>query len=100
MRTYSKKTVKEFGAEHHDVKEELAIWYAKVEAANWADFNALREDMPATDYIGNDRYVFNVKGNHYRVIAMIFFGSRQLFIRGIYPHKDYSKLSKKDITNL
>ena len=56
--------------------------------------------MPATDYIADNRYVFNIKGNHYRLIAMIFFPTKQVYIRGIYTHAQYSKLSKKQITVL
>ena len=97
MRTISKKTITDFSNEHAQAKEELSIWFAKAEAAQWANLNQLKEEMPATDLIGNDRYVFNIKGNHYRLIAMIFFGTQRVYIRGIYTHAEYSKLSKKQI---
>jgi len=94
MRIFSKATLTTYSKRHTNAREELLIWYAQLSAADWKDFNALRADLPATDYIGNDRFVFNVKGNHYRLIAMIFFGSRTVFIRGIFTHAEYTKLCK------
>jgi HTH-type transcriptional regulator / antitoxin HigA len=47
--------------------------------------------------VGNERYVFNIKGNHYRLVAMIFFNKRTLFIRFIGTHSDYDKIDCKTI---
>ena len=100
MRVCSKKTITEYGKANAQAREELAIWFAQVEYAQWANLNELKQDMPATDYIADNRYVFNIKGNHYRLIAMIFFPTKQVYIRGIYTHAQYSKLSKKQMTVL
>lgn len=67
-----------------------------MEAANWRNFNELRTDLPTTDYLGNDRYVFNLEGNYYRLLAMLFFGSRRLYIRGIFTHAEYPKLARQN----
>ncbi|AMR26380.1 hypothetical protein A0257_04190 [Hymenobacter psoromatis] len=102
MRIFSRSAITEYGKSNAQAREELAIWYAKAEAADWIDFNQLKADMPATDYVGNDRFVFNIKGNHYRLIAMLFFTTKRLYIRGIFTHAEYSKLSKnqKKLLNL
>lgn len=100
MRVFSKKTITEYGNANAQAREDLNIWFAQVEFAQWSNLNELKQDMPATDYIADNRYVFNIKGNHYRLIAMIFFPTKQVYIRGIYTHAHYSKLSKKQITVL
>ncbi len=100
MRVTAKKKVREYGEANAQAKEELNTWYAKVELADWNSLNELKEDMPATDYVGNDRYVFNIKGNHYRLIAMVFFATRRLYIRDIFTHAEYSKLTKQQLINL
>ena len=46
----------------------------------------------SVDAIGNDRYVFNIRGNHYRLIALIFFDVRTVYIRFVGTHNDYDKL--------
>ena len=100
MRLLSKKKVREYGEANAQAKEELAIWFAKMELGNWHTLNELKEDILSVDYIGNDRYVFNVKGNHYRVIVMMFFPTQRIYIREILTHAEYSKLSKKDILTM
>jgi len=100
MHVITRKTLRAYGEAHAQVREELNTLYAIWKAAGWVDFNALRNDFPSADYIGDNRYVFNVKGNHFRVVVMIFFESQQLFIRGIFTHGEYSKLSKKQLATL
>ena len=100
MYVLTKKTIKDYGNENAQVADELYFWFASVKMAQWGSFNEIRADMPATDYIGNDRYVFNIKGNHYRLVAMVFFATKRVYIRGIFTHAQYSKLSKKQIISL
>ncbi|MCB0517743.1 MAG: type II toxin-antitoxin system HigB family toxin [Saprospiraceae bacterium] len=45
----------------------------------------------SVDYVGNDRYVFNIRGNNYRLFAMIFFNKRTVFVRFIGTHAEYDK---------
>ncbi|HEX8350622.1 MAG TPA: type II toxin-antitoxin system HigB family toxin [Hymenobacter sp.] len=96
----SKPRLNEYATRNAQATEALNLWYYLVKAADWSDFNALRQDMPATDYVLNDRYVFNIKGNHYRLIARIIFPVRTLYIRGIFTHAEYDKLSKAQISQL
>lgn len=44
-------------------------------------------------YVGNDRYVFNIKGNSFRLVAMIFFDKRTVYIRYLGTHSDYDKIN-------
>ena len=96
MRVFSRKTILDYGLANAQAREELQVWFLKMEAANWTNFNELRADLPSTDYIGNDRYVFNIKGNRYRLLAMLFFNSQRLYIRGIFTHAEYTKLAKQN----
>ena len=50
----------------------------------------------SVDYVGNDRFVFNIKGNDYRLVAMILFAAKKVFIRWIGTHKEYDN---KDCSN-
>lgn len=99
MRVISRKIVRQYGEANAQAKEELAIWFKKMELGDWHNLNELKEDILSVDYIGNDRYVFNVKGNHYRVVAMMFFGTQKVYIHKILTHAEYSKLTKKQLLN-
>ena len=67
----------------------MNAWYHRTKLADWSNLNELREDETDIDYITNDRYVFNV--GSYRIVAMIFFKVKQVYIRGIFTHKEYDK---------
>jgi mRNA interferase HigB len=88
----SKAVIVEFGVEHSDSIEALNKWYEISKRANWNNFSELRSTFPSVDYVGNDRYVFNIKGNKYRLVAMIFFSIRTVFIRFIGTHAEYDKI--------
>jgi mRNA interferase HigB len=86
--------IHEFGTRHALSYEDLRIWAKQIKSANWKDFNALKEDFPSCDSIEDERYIFNIHGNKFRLVAMIFFKSQQVLIRGIFTHAEYTKLSK------
>jgi mRNA interferase HigB len=65
----------------------------RTKLADWSDFNDLRQDFPSCDFVGNDRFVFNVKGNRYRLIAIIHFDIRTIYIRFIGTHAEYDKIT-------
>lgn len=89
MRVLSKPIINEFIEKHSKSKELMNVWYHQMKLGSWANLNKLKEDMTDVDYITNDRYVFNV--GSYRIIAMIFFRVKQVYIRGIFTHKEYDK---------
>lgn len=92
-----RKTVREYAANHAQAAASLEEWYQIAKAANWASFADLRRDMPATDLIGGDRFIFNIKGNYYRLLAAVLFKTRTILIRGIFTHAEYDKLSKTQL---
>ena len=81
-----------YAVAHPDVYDELLRWKLIVEAANWGSLADVKQDFNSVDYVRNDRYVFNVKGNKYRLIAMIHFRVRSLYIRFIGTHSEYDHL--------
>ena len=74
----------------------LNDWYEKTKTAQWSNFSEVRKTFNSVDSIGNDRYVFNIGGNNFRIVAMIHFSIRTLYIRGILTHKEYDALNKAD----
>ena len=57
----------------------------------------MKNSFNSVDAVGNDRYVFNIKGNDYRLIALIIFKVRTVFILFIGTHRDYDKVDAKTI---
>lgn len=99
MHIISHRKLKEFyespGME--DSKVALERWYDITEKAIWHNFAEIKEDFPTTDYVGNQHYVFNIKGNHYRLIVVVKFSIGRVFIRFVGTHADYDKLDASTI---
>ena len=92
-----RKTIRDYAADNAPSAASLEEWYRIATAADWASFTELRNDMPATDLIGGDRFVFNIKDNHYQLLAALLFKTRTMLIRGIFTHAEYSKLNKNQL---
>ena len=73
----------------------LNDWYSKTKKSDWSYLNEVQQIFGTCDFIGNDRYVFNIGGNNYRLVAMIHFKRRTLYIRGILTHAEYDTYNKK-----
>ena len=78
-------------------KESILLWYNKVLKSDWHDFHNIKQEFNSVDSVGNDRYVFNVGGNKYRIVTMIHFNKRTLYIRFVGTHKQYDKIDCKTI---
>lgn len=88
----SKAILVEFGIKHADAIEPLNRWYKETKKADWKNFTDVKGTFGTVDAVGNDRYVFNIKGNDYRMVAMIFFDIRTVFIRFLGTHSEYDKI--------
>ncbi|MBS9767717.1 MAG: type II toxin-antitoxin system HigB family toxin [Flavobacteriaceae bacterium] len=98
MRVVTPRKISEFGKQYADAKVALNNWYATVKKCEWDNLSDVRNTFNTVDYVGNNRFVFDIKGNHYRLVAIIIFASKKLYIRFIGTHKEYDKIT--DIENI
>ena len=92
MRIITFTTLKNFINEHPETDIALREWYSKTKKAEWKNFSDMRKTFNHVDHAGNDRFVFNIKGNQFRLVAMILFKSKKVFIRFIGHHKEYDSI--------
>ena len=93
----SRKAIYEYASTKPQATEALNEWYLKTKAADWSNFAAIKSTFNSVDYVGNDNYVFNIKGNHFRLIARIIFPVRTVFIRFIGTHAEYDKIDASTV---
>ncbi len=98
MKILFPEKVEEFARSHPDAKEALERWSFIVSNATWRNHAELKQDYPSADYVGNNRYVFNIKGNNYRTIMMVVFFAGTAAVRFIGTHAEYDKI--KDIKTI
>ena len=93
----SKRKLIEFYDQEPKAKEPLLKWYHQTEMGDWNNLSEIKETFNTAEYVGNDRYVFNIGGNKYRLVSMIHFSTRTLYIRFTGTHKQYDKIDCKTI---
>jgi len=98
MRIITFKRIKEFSEIHAEADIPLRLWYSVCNKREWKSLNDIKKDFNSVDYVGNQRFVFNIKGNTYRLIAIISFNAQKIYIRFIGTHAQYDKI--KDIQNI
>jgi len=97
MRIVSKRTLKEFWEKHEDVEQALLSWYKIVKAAKWNNFNEVKQQFRSCKVLGNDRVIFKIKGNKYRLVVKITFRNQSVWIRFVGSHSDYDSIDAKNV---
>lgn len=82
---------------HPDSITVLNSWYELVKQADWSNFSEIKNTFNSVDAVGNDRFVFNIKGNRYRSVVLIFFDIRTVYIRFIGTHAQYDKIDCRTV---
>ncbi|MCX8472273.1 MAG: type II toxin-antitoxin system HigB family toxin [Sediminibacterium sp.] len=96
-RIFSKSTLREFWEIHADTEQYLKTWYETVKNANWKTSTDVKQTYVNASILKNNRIVFNIKGNSYRLIAKFNFEKQWLFIRFIGTHNEYDKIDANTI---
>jgi len=97
MRIIALKTIKEFWINHPETEQPLKAWFDEVKKANWETPNDLASQFANVRTIKNDRAVFKIKGNKYRLVAAIKYDFKIAYIRFIGTHAEYDKINAEEI---
>lgn len=89
--------LRDFFEIYADAKDALNNWYRISQSADWSNYHEMKTMFNSVDAVGNDRYVFNIRGSNYRLVAMIFFDIRTVYIRFVGTHSEYDKIDCSSI---
>ena len=98
MRIISKSTLVEYYIKVPKAKTALEEWYEKTKKSEWTCFADMKKTFNSVDSVGNQHYVFNIKGNDFRLVAVVKFSPSHVLIRFIGTHSEYDRI--KDIANI
>lgn len=93
MRIIAKSTLVAYYNRSPKAKASLVDWYEKTKKAKWKCFADIKKTFNSVDNVGNKRYVFNIKGNNYRMVVLIKFTVSHVLIRFIGTHTEYDQLN-------
>jgi mRNA interferase HigB len=97
MRIISRKTLREFWERHPDARQPLQAWYADVKHAAWKTPADIKDTYRNASVVANNRVVFNIKGNKYRLVIAIQYEFGIVYIRFVGTHQEYAKI---DVTTI
>jgi mRNA interferase HigB len=84
-----------FWKKHPDAETPLRVWFKRVEHGKWKNISELKAEFPTADYVGNDRIIFDISGNKYRIIVLVFFKGQKMYLRFVGTHAEYDKIDAK-----
>ena len=75
-----------------DAEQPLRAWVSVVKAANWSRPTDIKAMFRSADMLGNERVVFNIGGNKYRLVAAVHYRGQRVFIRFVGTHAEYDRI--------
>ena len=97
MRIIAKRTLREFWQRYLDAEELLLAWYREVEQEDWDSSTKVKAKYRNASIVGDNRVVFNIKGNAYRLVVKINCRYRVVYIRFVGAHAEYDRISVKEV---
>jgi mRNA interferase HigB len=95
MHIITRVRLKEFWEKHPNAENSLRLWYKLTSLAQWQNFVELRKVFPSADQVEN-LTVFNIGGNNYRLITLVDYEYKKVFIRHVLTHAEYDKQNWKN----
>lgn len=99
MRVIAKYTLIQFYEQHSDAKTPLLAWHDFVLKANWQTPQDIKNDFSTASFVGNNRVVFNIGGNNYRLVVEIAYQIGVVWIKFIGTHADYDKINAETVND-
>jgi mRNA interferase HigB len=99
MHVVSRKTLKEFyqQAGNDDAKAPLEAWFHEARNATWESPADIKLRYPSASFLKDNRVVFNIGGNKYRLIVKLNYSFKTIFIRFVGTHKEYDRINAEVI---
>nr|VFJ89233.1 MAG: mRNA interferase HigB [Candidatus Kentron sp. H]VFJ91082.1 MAG: mRNA interferase HigB [Candidatus Kentron sp. H]VFJ97386.1 MAG: mRNA interferase HigB [Candidatus Kentron sp. H] len=100
MRVIAKRTLREFwesSSQYKDSKGSLEAWHSQILKGSWENPQRMKRKFRSASILKNNRVVFNIAGNKYRLITSIDFKRQACFIKFIGTHKQYDKIDAEVI---
>lgn len=97
MRIIARKSLKDFWEAHADSEQALKAWHQEAAASDWKAPSDIKAHYRSADILPDNRVVFNIKGNHYRLIVKIHYNTGIVFIRFVGTHAEYDRIDATTI---
>ena len=97
MRIISEKTLRAFWERHPNSEQSLRAWVKEVEPADWTTPAQLKKQFPNASIVRDNRVVFNVGGNRYRMVSWINYRRRAIYVKWLGTHAEYDRIDVEKV---
>jgi mRNA interferase HigB len=97
MRIIAKSTLRDFWGLFPDAEESLLAWYREVEKEDWDTPAKVKAKYGNASIVGDNRVVFNIKCNDYRLVVKINYKYRVVYVRFVGTHAEYDKINVEEV---
>jgi mRNA interferase HigB len=99
MRVVAKSTLKKFWEQpaYGDAEGSLKSWYEEVLKATWASPQAVKDQFGNASICGNNRVVFNIGGNKYRLVVEMQYRAGIAWVKFIGTHAQYDQINVETV---
>lgn len=87
----------DFWVRHADAEKPLRLWIHDCKAATWKNVAEVKAYARSADYVGNQRWVFNVGGNKYRLVVALCFKTGYALVKFIGTHAEYDRIDVETV---
>ena len=97
MRIIFRRRLVEFWESHPDAEQPLRAWYTEARRASWNSPAEIKAIYRSASILSNNRIVFNIKGNTYRLVVVVEYAQGKMFIRFVGTHAEYDRIDASSI---
>ncbi len=97
MRIISRRILREFWEKHPDAIVPLQTWFHDVAHATWSSPAEIKTVYHNASFVANNRVVFNIKGNRYRLVVVVIYSQGVVYIRFVGTHAEYDHIDAATI---
>jgi mRNA interferase HigB len=97
MRVIALSKLRDYWAKHAQAETPLRSWYAEAGRAEWKSPAAIKLAHRNASFLANNRVVFNIKGNDYRLVVAVHYNRGMMFIRFVGTHAEYDRIDAENI---
>ncbi len=91
MKIMGQKKLYDYGNGHADVRSQLEAWHSEAIDADWSSPADIKARYPHASFLADNRVVFNIKGNSYRLDTIIHYETKTVLIKRIGTHAEYNR---------
>ena len=97
MQVVAKRTLREFWDRHPQAKGPLEAWHDMASKAVWTTPSDIREQFGSADFVADNRVIFNIGGNNYRLVVHVAYRFRRVLIKFVGTHAEYDRIDAETV---